>query len=132
MVEVLNGPGMAKLASLTLSGNTMPFAAANNKDGLIPTLFTAPHAKLPQLTYVRAYVDSNDHWSSKRCLLIVIVACTRTTHRTHIHQVALHPRDRHQRQHVEAGDGAHPQDADAGAQGTSCQFGGIIVCVYHL
>lgn len=53
MVEVLNGPGMDKLASLTLSGNTMHFAAANSKEGLLPTLFTAPHEKLPQLKYVR-------------------------------------------------------------------------------
>ena len=50
MVEVINGPGMRNLAALSLSGNTMHFAAAK---GLLSTLFTAPHEKLPQLKYVR-------------------------------------------------------------------------------
>lgn len=51
--DVINGPGLPNLVSLTVGGNTAPSKAANNKNGgLFPSIFTAPHDKTPRLTYV--------------------------------------------------------------------------------
>ncbi len=56
---------MPHLVSLTLGGGKdTPFAAIHNKrGGLLPTLFTAPHAKLPKLTYVcSSFLSTMTFW----------------------------------------------------------------------
>lgn len=122
LVDVLRG-GMAKLQSLTMSGDTMPFKAANDKEGgLFPTLLTAGHSQLPQLKYV--YL----------CLVSCMVVNRSQIKRTYIESVdtphiqgdrARRVYDFHQ--HLEADDCADPPDADAGAQGAMRPF--VRVCI---
>lgn len=63
LAEVVNGPGLPNVVSLVVGGggSGVPFKAVNDKNGgLLPAIFSAPHAKAPRLTCVRTFTASDE------------------------------------------------------------------------
>jgi hypothetical protein len=108
---VISGRGLPNLVSLTLSAQETLSKALNSKQGgLLPTLFLAPPAQLPQLTCV-PLCGYGVGASTPRFLLIPLHFIV------HYTQVP-HPRNAaHGHSDVEAPAGPHPPLPRAGPKG---------------